>query len=296
MTSLNRTTLSLAEKIQCAAQTVSEQYFGAISALSRQFGLSRPTVYELKAQTEAILSDHFDPLVSEAHTITVDQSQLERAIIALRVMAPNSLRAIEQLLPLLYPGMSYSYGKIQQIVATAEQQAAQFNSQADLSAIRAGALDELFSQGQPVLAGIDLDSSYLFGLEVKDDRSAQSWAEVLESARDQGLDLEVAVKDGALGIAAGVSQVFPQAEQRDDCFHARYEFNKVLRRLERQAYTSIEREQEAFKKLGKTWSCHVKLRRQRVREHRQAQHQMDQAIARYDTAAQAAEQLHRALS
>ena len=47
----------------------------------------------------------------------------------------------------------------------------------------------------------------------------------------QGLELSVVVKDAAKGIAAGVSEVFPRAEQRDDCFHVLYEMNKVRRRL-----------------------------------------------------------------
>jgi hypothetical protein len=39
------------------------------------------------------------------------------------------------------------------------------------------------------------------------------------------LELSV-VKDAAKGIEAGVQEVFPAAEQRDDCFHVRYELNK----------------------------------------------------------------------
>ena len=52
------------------------------------------------------------------------------------------------------------------------------------------------------------------------------------------------VDAGAIGIAAGVSEVFPCAEQRDDCFHVLYEMNKVRRKLERRAYAAIEREGE----------------------------------------------------
>ena len=59
------------------------------------------------------------------------------------------------------------------------------------------------------------------------------------------------VKDAARGIAAGVAEVFPDAEQRDDCFHVLYEMNKVRRKLERRAYAAIEREGEALGRLGK---------------------------------------------
>jgi hypothetical protein len=53
---------------------------------------------------------------------------------------------IEELLPVLYPGHRLSYGKIWQWVAEAERAAEQFNRQASLSAIEAGALDELFAR------------------------------------------------------------------------------------------------------------------------------------------------------
>jgi transposase-like protein len=62
-------------------------------------------------------------------------------------------------------------------------------------------------------------------------RGGEDWAEVLKQGQDQGLNLVVVVKDAAKGIEAGVSEVFPQAEQRDDCFHALYELNKVRRRV-----------------------------------------------------------------
>ena len=109
----------------------------------------------------------------------------------------------------------------------------------------------MFSQGEPVLAGVDLDSGYLFGLSLSATRDGEAWAELLREGQCQGLELSVVVKDAAKGIAAGVSEVFPHAEQRDDCFHVLYEMNKVRRRLERRAYAAIEREGEALGRLGK---------------------------------------------
>ena len=106
------------------------------------------------------------------------------------------------------------------------------------------------SQGEPVLAGVDLDSGYLFGLSLSATRDGEAWAELLREGQCQGLELSVVVKDAAKGIAAGVSEVFPHAEQRDDCFHVLYEMNKVRRRLERRAYAAIEREGEAPGAIG----------------------------------------------
>ena len=73
---------------------------------------------------------------------------------ALRVLAPNAIRPIEDLVPLLYPGVKVSYGTIQQMLVEAEGRAARFNAQVSLGGVEAGALDEMFSQGEP---GADLD-------------------------------------------------------------------------------------------------------------------------------------------
>ena len=97
-------------------------------------------------------------------------------------MAPNALRS---LLPVLYPGVKVSYGKIQQLLVEAEERARSFTL--GLSGIEAGALDEMFSQGEPVLAGVDLDSGLLFALELREQRDARTWAEVSQG-RAQGLN------------------------------------------------------------------------------------------------------------
>jgi len=121
-----------------------------------------------------------------------------------------------------------------------------------LSAIKAGALDEMFSQGNPVLAGVDLDSGFLFALEKRVSRSKEDWAAVLGDCQQQGMELEVVVKDAALGIAAGVRNVYPKAEQRDDCFHAHYAMGKQLRRLEAKAYGAITAEEVAQRAIEKS--------------------------------------------
>lgn len=296
MTSLQRTDLPTSQKVEFAAQALARQEHGAITALSREFGVSRPTVYTVAQTAEQVLEQHFEQARAGTVYLEVDQAQLQRAIIALRVVAPNSIRAIEELLPLLYPGQRLSYGKIQQLLVEAEAHAERFNQQVPLSAIRAGALDELFSQGDPVLAGIDLDSGYLFALAVGEDRSAESWAQVLRLSQAQDLQLEVVVKDAARGIAAGVKAVFPEAEQRDDCFHAHYEMGKVAQRLERRAYAAIQREAEVLDQLQRTRAGERKRRRQLKQKLAWARRKCRQAIADYDAFAAAVEHTRRAMS
>ena len=295
MTVLQRTDLTTSQKIQCAAAAVSGQHaHGSKTALSEAYEISRPTVYAVGAAAESVLRSHFEtPLLQGAAVdVRVDDAQLRRAVVALRVLAPNAIRPIEDLVPLLYPGVKVSYGTIQQMLVEAEGRAARFNAQVSLGGVEAGALDEMFSQGEPVLAGVDLDSGYLFGLSLSPTRDGKAWAELLREGQAQGLGL---VKDAARGIAAGVSEVFPHAEQRDDCFHVLYEMNKVRRRLERRAYGAIEREGEALGRLGKIRACDKARRRKAKHALRRARRECAEAIERFDAFEAAMDTLRGAL-
>lgn len=252
MTGLNRTDLPTSHRVQLAASALAGQgIYGAVTDLAQIFDVSRPTVYSAAQTAENVLTQHFEACETGERSVVVDGRQLERTIVGLRIIAPNSIRAIEDLIPVMYPGMHVSYGKIQAVLCEAEQRAADFNAGCDLSGIEAGALDEMFSQGSPVLAGVDLDSGYLFSLALRESRSGDDWEEVLDIAKAQGLDLSTVVKDAAQGIAKGVSSVFPDAEQRDDCFHAFYRMAKLKQYLERRGYGAISREQEAAEKVEK---------------------------------------------
>lgn len=241
MTGLMRTGLTRSHKVDLAASAWSRQAeYGATTELSRTFDVSRPTVCAAAKTASHVLGQYFRQYEEGQRpvTVTVVRAQLERAIVALRTVAPSSLRAIETMLPILYPDLHLSCGKLQAITVEAERRARAFNARKDLSRIEAGALDEMFSQGEPVLAGVDLDSGYLFRLSLKDSRSAKDWVDFFEVAKTRGLDLQVALKDAAQGIAAGVTQSFANAEQKDDCLHAHYEMGKLRVDLERRAYWS----------------------------------------------------------
>ncbi len=150
MTTLTRTGLTTAEKIECAASVLALQAQGDKTRLSEDYGVSRPTLYEVERSTHEVLKQHFES--GGKVTVVVDQAQLERSIVALRVIAPNSYRAIDALLPILYPDVQVSYGHIHAVATEAGQNSRAHLDQVDLSASEAAALDELFSQGDPRLS------------------------------------------------------------------------------------------------------------------------------------------------
>jgi len=287
MTTLTRTSLTTPQKVELAINAHESQgCHGKISALSEAYGVSRPTVYNTRETVAKVLTGHFST-GSLHHTITVNEALLTRTLIALRVRSPNSFRAIEDLLPIMYPGIQLSYGQIWELINGAEQDACDFNKKADLKKIEAGALDEMFSQGDPVLAGIDLDSGYLFNLNLRETRNSSDWAEVLSSAKEQNLDWSIVVKDAAPGIAAGVSEVFPQAEQRDDCFHVLYELNKFRCKLEKRAYAKIGEVEDLEDRISKIGEKQTQQRRSLAQKLVHARRKEAAAIDHFDSAEQA---------
>lgn len=112
------------------------------------------------------------------------EPQIQRTIIALSITAPCSIQAIEDILSIIYPGVTQSFGYIQALQIKAQLNAATLNGKMDLSAVISIAINEEFCQNEPVLAAIDLDSG--------------------------------------TGMARGVKHSLPNAEQRDDTCHAYY--------------------------------------------------------------------------
>jgi hypothetical protein len=135
MTGLHRTPLTTSQKIECAAKALAgQEACGGIAGLSRDYGVSRPTVYAAKGAASEVLREHFEEPESDPTVwVKVNSAQVRRTVVALRVMAPNALRPIEDMIPIIYPGVRLSYGKVQGIAAEAEAQAALFNVKADLS-------------------------------------------------------------------------------------------------------------------------------------------------------------------
>ena len=60
---------------------------GTISAISREFGISRPTVYEARNTVDEMLREHFEqePSAYRPVRVEVGEAQLERAVVALRM-------------------------------------------------------------------------------------------------------------------------------------------------------------------------------------------------------------------
>ena len=66
MTGLHRTPLTTPRKIECVAKALAgQEALGGIAALSREFGISRPTIYAAKEVASEVLREHFEATGSD---------------------------------------------------------------------------------------------------------------------------------------------------------------------------------------------------------------------------------------
>ena len=100
---------------------------------------------------------------------------------------------------------SVCIGTIHNRVMTAVEKARNINQNQDLSSIKVPLLDELFHSNQPVLTGVDSDSTYCFLLELVEHRDEDTWGWYLLEAEEQGLNPDYTIADGGKGIRAGAS-------------------------------------------------------------------------------------------
>ena len=109
---LDRTPLNASDKFDFLLNSLACQAHGAISLLSSEFNISRKTIYATRAAgmeaLEALLSQ-----TDSVRQVKIDEPQLRRTIVSLSIAAPCSIRAIENLIPIIYPGVTRSFGYIQ---------------------------------------------------------------------------------------------------------------------------------------------------------------------------------------
>lgn len=260
--------------------------YGAVTDLADEYGVKRHTVYALRERARTALEGEFnkpDRASGGSVQLTLTEADIARTVIALRVVTPASIRNEVAMLPIIY-GTGWSFGKVQGVLVEAGRRAAELSAAQDLSSIDCVALDEMFSQGRPVFAGIDLDTQYLFQLEVHETRTGEAWAESLGRYRDQqGLCPRSVVKDAGTGLAKGVGEAFPGVQENDDLFHAKQAMGTVAIRLERGAYAAIAQVDALEGKRAKHADSPTSLRRSLGQQVAHARKHEAKAIERYDS-------------
>ena len=213
-----------------------------VSRLAGQHAVSRKFVYRQAAKAEEALDAAFSPVEGDDEKVLfhlpVTKAWLRQLTLGLTLICHSSLRGVVELLGDVFD-YRISVGTVHNVLQAAVAQARSCNEQQDLCGVRIGAHDEIFQRSQPVLVGVDADSTYCYLLSLEDHRDADTWGVRLLELQAQGFQPEATVADAGKGIRAGQALAMPEVPCRGDVFHALQTVQSLATFLENRAYVAI---------------------------------------------------------
>jgi hypothetical protein len=207
-----------------------EGTYGVVSQISRQHGISRQALYQLKEKGRAALEKEMSPKEQEIE----QKQQKERAILTLLTEAHASYRGIQACLKILL-GIHVSLGEITAVIQKAGKQAIELLKQQIPEGKRAIALDEQYGskRGEAYLNGVDVHSGQILASVPPVAVDGESWTLLLWLLQDQGLEWYTTVSDGGKAIQDAVQQRHWDHTHQRDVWHVLHECQKVQGRLDR---------------------------------------------------------------
>lgn len=230
-----------------------------ITGLADTFAVSRKFVYQQAATARAALEEAFTasaPADDEVlFHLPITKAWLRQAALGLLLICHSSYRGVIEFYRDLLD-VPLSVGTVHHIVHEAVAQARPYNVGQNLAPVAIAGLDEIFQNGQPVLVGADVASTYCFLLSCEDQRDAETWAIRLLEAQDRGLAPQATIADFGGAIRVGQRHALPGVPCRGDVFHALQALRPVVTYLENRAYDTV--------------AAHDKLQQQKTKLQRQA--------------------------
>ena len=212
-----------------------------VTELAGRHQVSRKFLYQQANKGAQALEQTFASKAKDEDVLfylPVTKAWLRQVVLALVLLCHSSFRGVIAFFRDVLD-QPISLGTVHHIVNDAVPVAQQVNAAQDLSRARAGSHDELFQSNQPVLAGIDLDSTYCYLLVPETHRDAETWAIHLWDLAQQGLHPDYTVADGGQGLRAGQALAWPGVPCHGDVFHGLRPLTQLAGTLERRAYAAI---------------------------------------------------------
>jgi len=149
-----------------ALKAISKQE--SVSQISRENSVSRKFVYAQQDKASQALTEAFSTTSHDSEVlyhIPVTKQWIEQVILSLTLTCHSSYGgAIEFLKDTM--DLDRCKGTISNIIHKAVFHAERFNKRQDLSGVDVGAHDEIFQNGEPVLVGCDVHSTYIYLLSL----------------------------------------------------------------------------------------------------------------------------------
>lgn len=275
--------LNAEQRQQLAVQVLARTE--SVTELAGRHQVSRRFVYQQAAKGAQALAQAFVPSARDEEVLfylPVTKAWLRQVVLGLVLLCHSSFRGVMAFFRDLLD-CPLSLGSVHAIVRQAVSSAHQVNTAQDLCRVRAGSHDELFQAGQPVLKGIDLDSTYCYLLAPVAHRDAETWGIHLLDLAAQGLHPDYTVADGGRGLRAGQALAWPGVPCQGDVFHGLQELTRLTATLERRAYAAIAQHEA------------LKQQRDQAKHHRQGRalsQRLARARAREASALRLADEVH----
>lgn len=204
--------------------------YGVVARLSRQTGVSRPTLYAWRAQAQQALVQTFAP-AAPAAALT---PSLERQVLTVLVQAHASARGIQTCVRTLTQ-RGLSLATVTAILHTAQQRAMRWMQTYRPTAPRALALDEIYANARcgAYLHVVDVHSGAVWASEGPLPVDSESWTLVLWSLQDRGLVWDRLVGDDGAALQAAARTVTPDCTFQRDQWHVLRSCAQIQARLDR---------------------------------------------------------------
>jgi len=228
-------TLNSAERKKLAIQTLNPE--NTIVSLAKENDVSRKFLHQQKAKALDAIDDVFNNNEEKENVLfylPITKKWLEQFVLVLILVGHCSLRGVMESFEALLD-RSISFGTVHNIVGSAVENAKKVNQGINLSKISVGAQDEIYQAGKPVLAGVDLDSTFCYLLTSEDHCDEDTWGYHLLELVDKGLKLNHTITDGGRGLRAGQKAALGNTPCYADVFHAERDLTKVASYLKNRA-------------------------------------------------------------
>jgi hypothetical protein len=259
-----------------------------ISHLADEHDVSRKFIYQQTDKAQQALDRAFLPDPDNDQrvlfTVPVTKTLLRQIILGLALICHSSFRGVVEFLRdvLDFP---LSVGTVANIVRSAVADARGHNDRQELSAVAFGAHDEIFQADQPVLVGVDVESTYCYLLSQEEYRDADTWGVRLLELGQRGFHPQATVADAAGGLRAGQKQALPDVPCWGDVFHPLRDVQQLRTALENKAYQAIATRSDLERQQATPGKRRDRLKLSRAQQLRHARPAEVQAVALADDVA-----------
>ena len=240
----------------------------SLCQIAQQNQVSRKFLYQQAAKASRALEDAFAPPAPDQSVLfdfPVTKDRIRQFVLAQVLVGHTSFRGVMEILDAVFDYQDISIATIHNIVEQAIHAARAINDAQYLSGIRVGAHDEIFQASNPVLVGMDVESTYCYLLAEEDHRDATTWGVHLLDLAERGLQPKRTIADAGSGLRAGQAEAWPGVACHGDVFHAERDLGMLANYLANRAAgctcarEKIEHQMERCRKKGQGQSLSKRL-------------------------------------